>query len=38
MEKTQFDVFLWANEIDEIKNNVSVELFLFNRNYAIPTN
>ncbi|MBR6965080.1 DUF4868 domain-containing protein [Candidatus Saccharibacteria bacterium] len=33
MEKT-FDVFLWANEIDEIKNNVSAELFLFNKNYT----
>lgn len=32
MEK--FDVFQWANEIDEIKNNVSVELFLFNKNYT----
>ena len=32
MEK--FDVFLWANEVDEIKNNVSVELFLFNKNYT----
>ena len=30
----QFDVFLWANEVDEIKNNVSVELFLFNKNYT----
>lgn len=30
----EFDVFLWANEIDEIKNNVSVELFLFNKNYT----
>lgn len=30
----QFDVFLWANEIDEIKNNVSAELFLFNKNYT----
>lgn len=29
-----FDVFLWANEIDEIKNNVSAELFLFNKNYT----
>ena len=29
-----FDVFQWANNIDEIKNNVSVELFLFNKNYA----
>lgn len=32
MEK--FDVFLWANEVEEIKNNVSVELFLFNKNYT----
>ena len=32
MEK--FDVFLWANEVDEIKNNVSCELFLFNKNYT----
>ncbi len=31
---TDFDVFLWANEIDEMKNNVSVELFLFNKNYT----
>lgn len=31
---TPFDVFLWANEVDEIKNNVSVELFLFNKNYT----
>ncbi|MBR5027040.1 DUF4868 domain-containing protein [Candidatus Saccharibacteria bacterium] len=30
----KFDVFLWANEIDEIKNNVSAELFLFNKNYT----
>ena len=29
-----FDVFHWANEIDEVKNNVSVELFLFNKNYT----
>ncbi len=32
MEKNDFDVFLWANEIDEVKNNVSAELFLFNKN------
>lgn len=32
--ENQFDVFLWANEIDEIKNNVSVELFLFNKHYT----
>ena len=30
----KFDVFQWANEIDEIKNNVSCELFLFNKNYT----
>ena len=34
MEEERFDVFHWANEIDEIKNNVSVELFLFNKNYT----
>ena len=28
---SDFDVFLWANEIDEVKNNVSCELFLFNK-------
>ncbi|MBR2726186.1 DUF4868 domain-containing protein [Candidatus Saccharibacteria bacterium] len=28
------DVFQWANEIDEVKNNVSAELFLFNKNYT----
>lgn len=32
--KEDFDVFLWANEVDEVKNNVSVELFLFNKNYT----
>ena len=34
MKNTEFDVFLWANEIDEVKNNVSAELFLFNKNYT----
>lgn len=33
MEK-EFDVFQWANAVDEVKNNVSVELFLFNKNYT----
>ena len=33
-KSSKFDVFLWANEVDEIKNNVSVELFLFNKNYT----
>lgn len=32
--KPDFDVFQWANNVDEIKNNVSVELFLFNKNYT----
>jgi len=32
--KPEFDVFQWANSVDEIKNNVSVELFLFNKNYT----
>lgn len=30
----KFDIFQWANNIDEVKNNVSVELFLFNKNYT----
>ena len=34
MENEPFDVFLWANEIDEVKNNVSADLFLFNKNYT----
>ncbi len=33
-DSPSFDVFHWANEIDEVKNNVSVELFLFNKNYT----
>ena len=31
---SEFDVFQWANSVDEDKNNVSVELFLFNKNYT----
>ena len=34
MEESEFDVFQWANSVDEVKNNVSVELFLFNKNYT----
>lgn len=34
MENEPFDVFQWANEVDEVKNNVSAELFLFNKNYT----
>jgi hypothetical protein len=30
----KFDVFQWANNVEEVKNNVSVELFLFNKNYT----
>ncbi len=29
-----FDPFQWANTVEEVKNNVSVELFLFNKNYT----
>jgi hypothetical protein len=32
MEK--FDVFQWANQVEEYKNNISCELFLFNKNYT----
>lgn len=32
--RDDFDVFKWANMVDEVKNNVSVELFLFNKNYT----
>ena len=32
--KTDFDVFQWANQIEEYKNNISCELFLFNKNYT----
>ncbi len=28
------DIFLWANQIDAIKNDIDIELFLFNRNYT----
>ncbi len=34
IQRDFFDVFQWANEVEEIKNNVSVELFLFNKNYT----
>jgi hypothetical protein len=32
--KSNFDVFNWANQIEEYKNNVSCELFLFNKGYT----
>lgn len=28
------DIFLWANNIDGVKNELDVELFLFNKNYT----
>jgi hypothetical protein len=28
------DIFLWANKTDAIKNDLDVELFLFNKNYT----
>ena len=28
------DIFLWANQTDEIKNKLNIELFLFNKNYT----
>ncbi len=34
MQNQLFDVYAWATEVDEIKNNVSAELFLFSKNYT----
>ena len=28
------DVFLWANQSDRIKNEITIELFVFNKNYT----
>lgn len=28
------DIFLWANKVDAVKNELDVELFLFNKNYT----
>lgn len=33
-ERTATDIFLWANQTDSIKNDLEVELFLFNKNYT----
>lgn len=34
-EKTEStDIFLWANQTDAIKNDIEIELFLFNKNYT----
>jgi hypothetical protein len=29
------DIFLWANNIDAVKNDLQVEFFLFNKNYTL---
>ena len=31
---TQTDIFLWANQTDATKNDLDIELFLFNKNYT----
>lgn len=33
-EREATDIFLWANNIDGVKNELDVELFLFNKNYT----
>ena len=30
----QTDIFLWANQVDARKNDLDIELFLFNKNYT----
>lgn len=32
--KEKTDIFLWANTIDGLKNELQIELFLFNKNYT----
>ena len=32
-EREITDIFLWANKTDAQKNDLNVELFLFNKNY-----
>ncbi len=32
--ETQTDIFLWANQTDAKKNDLDIELFLFNKNYT----
>jgi hypothetical protein len=34
IKKPTTDVFLWANNIDAVKNDLQVEFFLFNKNYT----
>lgn len=33
-EKTPLDIFLWANQTDAVKNDLDIELFLFNKHYT----
>lgn len=33
-QSQQTDIFLWANQTDALKNDLDIELFLFNRNYT----
>ncbi|MCL2444615.1 DUF4868 domain-containing protein [Candidatus Saccharibacteria bacterium] len=33
-EESSLDPFLWANQTDAIKNDLKIELFLFNKNYT----
>lgn len=33
-EREVTDIFLWANKIDAQKNDLNIELFLFNKNYT----
>jgi hypothetical protein len=33
-EQTTTDIFLWANNTDAVKNDLDIELFLFNKNYT----
>ncbi|PID32930.1 hypothetical protein CR969_03475 [Candidatus Saccharibacteria bacterium] len=28
------DIFLWANQTDAVKNDINIELFIFNKNYT----
>ena len=33
-EREPADIFLWANNADAYKNELDVEIFLFNKNYT----
>lgn len=34
IDDSDFDIFWWANQMDAIKNELDIELFLFNKNYT----